>query len=124
MPLQLDDAWDVLAVRPGGVSKRVSRMQASMMPPSLRTSDATASAQRASAVHEKDVAELSDLQKALKDATAVLNETEKNLTKLDKQQKELTPKVESVISDSKNKKMALQSFRDKFSRYLTPGKCT
>ena len=90
----------------------------------LRTSDATASAQRASAVHEKDVAEMADLQKTLKAASTVVNETEKNLAKLEKQQKDIMPKLEAAIEDTKSKKMGLQSFRNKFSRYLTPGKCT
>ena len=88
----------------------------------LRTSDATASVQRAASVHDKEVNDLSELQKTLKDATRVVNENEKILAKLEKQQLDIRPKVQEAIKDAESKQIQFQNFRTRYSKYLTHGK--
>jgi hypothetical protein len=88
----------------------------------LRTSEETASLQRATAVTDKELAELGELQKQVKELASTVNEAEKNLAKLEKQEQDITPKVQEAIKDAEQKKIGLQNFRNKFSRYLGPGK--
>jgi hypothetical protein len=88
----------------------------------LRTSEETASLQRATAVTDKELAELGELQKKVKELATTVHEAEKNLAKLEKQEQDITPKVQEAIKDAEQKKIGLQNFRNKFSRYLGPGK--
>lgn len=88
----------------------------------LRTSEETASLQRATAVTDKELAELGELQKKVKELAITVQEAERNLAKHEKQDQEITPKVQEAIKDAEQKRIGLQNFRNKFSRYLGPGK--
>jgi hypothetical protein len=89
----------------------------------LRTSDDCASFARASAVHEKEGAALTELHKIAKELTNFSSDAEKTLAKLEKQERDITPKVKDAIKDAQDRKFALQTFRQKFRNYLGAGKC-
>lgn len=88
----------------------------------LRTSDQTASAQRAAAVHEKERTELKALEKKVSDLTAVATKANESLSHLGNKGKDLENKAQHAMKDVESKKMAIQNFRNKFSRYLNRGK--
>lgn len=87
----------------------------------LRTSDETASAQRAAAVQEQEETEISDLENKVAETTSAVGNADNNLARMEKEEKDTTAKVKEAIKDYETKKMSLQNFRTKFSRFLGPG---
>jgi hypothetical protein len=87
----------------------------------LRTSDETASAQRAAAVQEQEETELSELENKVAETTSAVGNADNNLARMEKEEKDITAKVKEAIKDYETKKMSLQNFRTKFSRFLGPG---
>ena len=96
----------------------------------LRTSDATASAQRAEAIMKK---ELDELKKQEEREAAIKNnmaETEKNMEIIKKQIHDLGVKLKETVKDYEKTKQHLQGFRTKYSNFFGSGtfatslKCT
>ena len=88
----------------------------------LRTSDATASAQRAEAIMKKeldDVKKLEDREAAIKKN---MGEMEKNMEIIRKQQHELGLKLKQTVKEYEKTKQHLQAFRTKYSNFFGPGK--
>ena len=88
----------------------------------LRTSDATASAQRAEAIMKKELDEVKKLEE--KDATIRKNMTEmgKNMEIIRKQQRDLGLKLKETLKDYEKTKQHLQAFRSKYANFFGPGK--
>ena len=88
----------------------------------LRTSDETASVQRAAAVQEKEQRDIQDLLRNEAEMKAAALQSENLLISGQKQIQDATRNLELAARDVENKKKNLQAFRTKFSRYLNPGK--
>ena len=87
----------------------------------LRTSDATASSQRAEAIMKKEVDELKKLEH--KDAAhkSSMAETSRLVDGIKKQRHELTLKCKETSNDLEKNKRHVQGFRNKYSRYYGSG---
>lgn len=87
----------------------------------LRTSDATASAQRTKAIIEKESRELREIEeKDLLIRTNVMD-TEKEISIIKKSQNDLGLKLKENLKDLEKTKESLQTFRTKYSRYFGAG---
>ena len=88
----------------------------------LRTSDATASAQRAEAIMKK---EIDDVKKMEEKGTALrknIAEQQKNVEIIRKQQRDLTQKYKETAKEYEKTKQTYKEFRTKYGRYFGPGK--
>jgi hypothetical protein len=86
----------------------------------LRTSEDTASNQRAAAVQEYENASLAELEKNAVDMTNLSKSAEKSLAKVEAEEKSLALKTEDATKNLENAKASYSAFRTKFSRYLGP----
>ena len=87
----------------------------------LRTSDATASAQRAEAIIKKEV---DDVKKIEEKETAIkknMVDMEKNMEIIKKQQHDLGLKLKETLKDYEKTKQHLQAFRTKYGSFFGPG---
>ncbi len=92
----------------------------------LRTSDATASAQRAEAIMKK---ELDDVKRMEEKGTALrknIADQQKNIGIIRKQQHDLTLKYKETVKEYEKTKQTFKEFRTKYGRYFGSGKfyCT
>jgi hypothetical protein len=90
----------------------------------LRTSDETASMQRAEAAHEQEEAGLQDLETKTAEVATQITASENALAQAEKEEKDCSVKVDEAVKDSEKSKRNMANFRTKFSRYLGPGKCS
>jgi len=89
----------------------------------LRTSYATASAQRAEANIEKDMREIKKLKEKDSILRSSISDNEKETLNIEKSQLELGLKLKDTLKELEKTKLSLQSFRTKYSRYFgTDGK--
>jgi hypothetical protein len=89
----------------------------------LRTSDETASAQRAAAVLEREEKVIQNMEGRVLELQSSIGSTEKTVDHISKQAKELELKSKETLKEMEKTKLHLQAFRQKFSRYFGPGKC-
>jgi hypothetical protein len=93
----------------------------------LRTSDATASAQRAEAIMKKELDELKKMEERETAIKKNMTETENNMEIIKKQIHDLGLKLKETVKDYEKTKQHLQGFRAKYSNFFGSGtflKCT
>jgi hypothetical protein len=90
----------------------------------LRTSEETASEQRATAAREFDATQIADLEKKCKDLLTRVNEAEVAVAKLQEKEKEGAAAVESASSDVAKAKRMQDEFLAKFRNYIGAGTCS
>ena len=88
----------------------------------LRTSNETASAQRAAAVLEREEKGIQKMEAKVLELQTSIGNTEKSVDHISKQAKELELKLKETLKDMEKTKLHLQAFRQKFSRYFGQGK--
>lgn len=89
----------------------------------LRTSDGTASAQRAEAIMKKELGELKKMEERETGIKKNMVEMEKNMDIIKKQQHDLGLKLKETLKDYDKTKQHLQAFRTKYSSFFGPGTC-
>lgn len=87
----------------------------------LRTSDATASAQRAEAIIEKELREIKMMEEKDLIIRSNLMDAAKEIDIIKKSQHELGLKLKDTLKELEKTKLSLQSFRTKYSRYFGTG---
>ena len=87
----------------------------------LRTSDATASAQRAEAIMKKELDGLKKLEEREAGITKNMAEMEKNMGIIKKQIHDLGVKLKETVKDYEKTKQHLQGFRTKYSNFFGSG---
>jgi hypothetical protein len=87
----------------------------------LRTSDGTASSQRAEAIMKKEVDELKKMEEREAAIKKNMVEMEKNMDLIKKQHRDLGLKLKETLKDYENTKQHLQTFRTKYAGFFGPG---
>ncbi len=87
----------------------------------LRTSDATASAQRAEAIMKKELEDVKKLEEKEGVIKKNMGEMEKNIEIIRKSQQELNLKLKQTVKEYEKTKQHLQAFRTKYSNFFGPG---
>jgi hypothetical protein len=87
----------------------------------LRTSEETASAQRAHATREFDASQIAELETKCKEFLSKVNEAEAAVSKLQEKEREGTAAVENASSDVAKAKRMQDEFMTKFRNYIGPG---
>jgi vacuolar-type H+-ATPase subunit H len=87
----------------------------------LRTSEETASAQRAHATREFDASQIAELETKCKELLSKVNEAEAAVSKLQEKEREGTAAVENACSDVAKAKRMQDEFMTKFRNYIGPG---
>jgi hypothetical protein len=88
----------------------------------LRTSEDTASKQRATAIREQEEASLSDLEAKSAKLSTLSMDSEKNSMRADADVKECMNSVETAGKDVEKSRKALQDFQTKCRDYISPGR--
>lgn len=86
----------------------------------LRTSDETASAQRAGSLFERQAVEVKKLEEEGSELAKNMDLAQKDLDTLDRQRRELEVKLVDTKKDTEKVKANLKGVRTKFARYLGP----
>ena len=87
----------------------------------LRTSDATASAQRAEAIIKKEVDEVKKIEEKETAIKKNMVDMEKNMEIIKKQQHDLGLRLKETLKDYEKTKQHLQAFRTKYGSFFGPG---
>ena len=87
----------------------------------LRTSEETASAQRAAAMKEQDTANLMDLEEKAEKLSQAVAEAEKQSSKAAAEENECAALHEKTLIDVEKAKSSMQQLRNKFKDLLSPG---
>jgi hypothetical protein len=87
----------------------------------LRTSDETASKQRAAAVQEFETVSMATLEKKKTEMIALASNAEKSFARAEKEEKEIGLKIGEAEKDLEKMKRNLQNFQTKFAKYLGAG---
>jgi hypothetical protein len=87
----------------------------------LRTSDETASIQRAEAVLQREQKEILKKETKISDVQSSIASTEKSVDQISKTHKELENKLNENAKDAEKTKNHYQAFRSKFASYFGPG---
>ena len=87
----------------------------------LRTSYATASAQRAEAIIEKEMKEIKKMEDKDSIIRSSISDTEKEINIIKKSQHELGLKLKDTLKELEKTKLGLETFRTKYARYFGPG---
>lgn len=87
----------------------------------LRTSEETASAQRAHATREFDSSQIAELEAKCKELLSKVNEAEAAVSKLQEKEREGAAAVENACSDVAKAKRMQDEFMTKFRNYIGPG---
>lgn len=88
----------------------------------LRTSEETASNQRATAIREQEEASLADLERKSSKLSTLSMESEKNAVRADSDVKECMSAVEAAGKDVEKARKTLQDLQTKCRDYISPGK--
>jgi hypothetical protein len=87
----------------------------------LRTSDETASNQRAAAVQEFETVSMATLEKKKAEMVALTSNAEKSFARAEKEEKEIGLKIGEAEKDVEKMKRNLHNFQTKFAKYLGAG---
>jgi len=89
----------------------------------LRTSDQTASSQRAASALEQEESNLKGLEQKIVELSALANEAEATLNRAGAEEQDAKTALQKTIQECEKAKKIQQEFRTKFSGYLGPGRC-
>ena len=89
----------------------------------LRTSENTASVQRAASMKEQEESNLQGLEQKIVELSALASEAEATLNRAESEEKECKTAVDRGAEELEKAKKIQQEFRAKFAAYLGPGKC-
>ena len=90
----------------------------------LRTSDATATAQRAEAIMKKELNELKKMEEREAAIKKSMVDMEQNMEIIRKQRHDLGAKLKETLKDYEKTKQHLQAFRTKYANFFGPGTYT
>jgi hypothetical protein len=88
----------------------------------LRTGETTASQQRAECAKAQEEEALQVLESKVAQLTNIMTEADRNLQKVEAQEKEATVTLEKTLKDVEKAKKMLHEFLAKYGRYFEPGK--